>query len=88
MTQLFSQMRMSCESFGADQIPEIIYYSRLLKKVSEKSSWAKCKELSTLTIWSRWPRKSALTDVQIPYEVWSRGIPYSTETSEATHDSN
>ncbi len=27
MPQLFSQMRMSCESFGADQIPEIIYYS-------------------------------------------------------------
>ena len=41
MPQLFSQMRMSCESFGADQIPEIIYYSSSLKKVSEKSSWAK-----------------------------------------------
>ena len=27
MPQLFSQMRMSCESFGTDQIPEIIYYS-------------------------------------------------------------
>lgn len=50
MPQLFSQMRMSCESFGADQIPEIIYYSSSLKKVSEKSSWAKCKELSTLTM--------------------------------------
>jgi hypothetical protein len=50
MPQLFSQMRKSCESFGADQIPEIIYYSSSLKKVSEKSSWAKCKELSTLTI--------------------------------------
>ena len=43
-------MRMSCESFGSDQIPEIIYYNSSLKKVSEQSSWAKCKELSTLTI--------------------------------------
>jgi hypothetical protein len=37
MTQLFSQMRMSCESFGADQIPEIFYLFGAIATINRKA---------------------------------------------------